>query len=215
MDANVTSLLAAINAQNAADTDTGLAGLSRVLLAKVGSYLPAKDVLCKLPLVCRRIAVSIRREDAFWKALNSEMNEHHMAGKALIDLAYQAKDFERIKELRKVISRIENFILDQQLLNSMKFESPPSPGGELALAPPSDLYRVFKVLKINYDVSQGQAVELMPLDASSTDYNQSVHRSVNRDDPDQFWSSAGSPSSDANEWLKYKVPIHNFQEIQM
>ena len=97
----------------------------------------------------------------------------------------------------------------------MKFESPPAPGDALALAAPSDLYRVFKVLKINYDVSQGRDVELMPLSASSTDFNQSVHRSVNRGDPDQFWSSSGSPSSDANEWLKYKVPIHNFQEIQM
>ena len=46
----------------------------------------------------------------------------------------------------------------------------------------------------------------MPLSASSTDFNQTVHRTVNRDDPDQFWSSSGSKTTDANEWLKYYIP---------
>jgi len=39
------------------------------------------------------------------------------------------------------------------------------------------------------------------------DHNQSIHRTVNRNDEDQFWSSAGSESEDSNEYLTYKVSI--------
>lgn len=52
----------------------------------------------------------------------------------------------------------------------------------------------------------------MPLKASSTDYNQSVHRTVNRHDERYFWSSGGSETPDSEEFLDYKVPIFNTQE---
>lgn len=43
------------------------------------------------------------------------------------------------------------------------------------------------------------------MDQSSHDYNQSVFRTVNKSNPDYFWSSSGSPTPNASEWLTYKV----------
>ena len=52
----------------------------------------------------------------------------------------------------------------------------------------------------------------MPLEASSQDYNQSVHRTVNVSDENQFWSSTGSGTAQANEWLTYKIPMAEIQK---
>jgi hypothetical protein len=60
-------------------------------------------------------------------------------------------------------------------------------------------------LKKNY--REAKRLELMPLAASSTDYNQSVHRTLNFENFKYFWSSKGSETSDAEEWLDYKIPI--------
>lgn len=66
---------------------------------------------------------------------------------------------------------------------------------------------MFRLLKINYDKSIGREIKLTPLDSSSKDYNQSVHRTVNRHDQNQFWSSGGSTTPEADEWLTYKIPL--------
>ena len=58
-------------------------------------------------------------------------------------------------------------------------------------------------------------LELIPLESSSKDYNQSIHRTINKEDPNQFWSSKGSENPDDNEWLEYKIPINNFDENQI
>ena len=36
-----------------------------------------------------------------------------------------------------------------------------------------------------------------------------MHRTVNRHDYNQFWSSSGSADSNTNEWLTYKIPINS------
>lgn len=43
------------------------------------------------------------------------------------------------------------------------------------------------------------------VEASSQDYNQSIHRTLDRMSLDYFWSSKGHDTADANEWLIYKV----------
>lgn len=42
---------------------------------------------------------------------------------------------------------------------------------------------MLRILKINYDISYGMDLELIPLESSSKDYNQSIHRTINKDDP--------------------------------
>jgi hypothetical protein len=34
-----------------------------------------------------------------------------------------------------------------------------------------------------------------------------VHRTINRNDSDQFWSSGASDTPEADEWLTYKIPM--------
>jgi hypothetical protein len=50
-------------------------------------------------------------------------------------------------------------------------------------------------------------LDIVPISSSSKDYNQSVHRTINRNDSDQFWSSGSSEAPEASEWLTYKIPI--------
>lgn len=45
-----------------------------------------------------------------------------------------------------------------------------------------NLYRVLRILKINYDLSKGMDLDLIPLESSSKDYNQSIHRTINKED---------------------------------
>jgi hypothetical protein len=85
--------------------------------------------------------------------------------------------------------------VDQKLLNKVEIEG-------------DDIYRAIKLLKINFDMDK-KNLQLIPIESSSKDYNQSVHRTINRKCHDQFWSSGPSDSPDANEWLTYKIPIGN------
>ena len=47
--------------------------------------------------------------------------------------------------------------------------------------------------------------QVLPISSSSQDLNQSLHRTVNADNEDQFWSSQGTDSGDDTEWLLYKT----------
>ncbi len=48
-------------------------------------------------------------------------------------------------------------------------------------------------------------MEIEGVEASSQDHDQSIYRTLDRKSLDFFWSSTGSESSLANEWLIYKV----------
>ena len=43
------------------------------------------------------MAISIRQQDLFWKALNSELNDYNQKLKSKIDEAYGDKDFDKVK----------------------------------------------------------------------------------------------------------------------
>ena len=64
----------------------------------------------------------------------------------------------------------DNYILDQKLINSIEIGQ--------------DLSKTLKLLKVNFELSGKTDLELVPLDSSSKDYNQSVHRTINRNDSD-------------------------------
>jgi hypothetical protein len=58
-------------------------------------------------------------------------------------------------------------------------------------------------LKKNFDTSV--RIDLHPIGSSSQDYNQSIHRTLNLYDDNQFWSSTGSEDPEKVEWLEYKL----------
>lgn len=66
------------------------------------SYLQAEEVLCKVPTISKQMAVTIRQEDLFWKALNSELSDYNQKIKSKIDEAYAEKDFDKVKQLQEV-----------------------------------------------------------------------------------------------------------------
>ena len=94
----------------------------------------------------------------FIKMLNSELIKENNKLKVIFENDKTNEDIlERFK-------RINTFLIDQKLLNSIVIES-----GN------NDLYRIFKILKINHDIVNKddvcQDLELIPLDSSSKDYN--------------------------------------------
>ena len=164
------------------------------MLAKICSYLPFRTSLVTIPSTCKSLKNTIMYDANFIKMLNSELIKENNKLKVIFEKDKSDKNvLERLK-------RINTFLVDQKLLNSIVIE----PGN-------NDLYRIFKILKINHDIVNTEDVcrdlELIPLDSSSKDYNQSVHRTINRFDDDQFWSSSGSDTPEANEWLTYKIPV--------
>ena len=48
--------------------------------------------------------------------------------------------------------------------------------------PESNLFELIKELKINYEFGKNYDVGLVPKMSSTLDYNQSIHRTINRDD---------------------------------
>lgn len=48
-------------------------------------------------------------------------------------------------------------------------------------------------------------VELKGLAASSQDYDQSIHCTLDLIDLNTYWSSKGSASKDSTEWLLYQI----------
>ena len=126
---------------NLGSPENSLDSLPSVILAKIASYLPVKEVLfTKLPFVCKNVNKTIS-ESNFCKAFNQELSES---------------------------GANDNYILDQKLINSIEIGK--------------DLNKTLKLLKVNYDLSGKTDLELVPLDSSSKDYNQSVHRTINRND---------------------------------
>ena len=94
----------------------------------------------------------------FIKMLNSELIKENNKLKEIFENDQTNEDIlERFK-------RINTFLIDQKLLNSIVIES-----GN------NDLYRIFKILKINHNIVNRddvcQDLELIPLDSSSKDYN--------------------------------------------
>jgi hypothetical protein len=73
-------------------------------------------------------------------------------------------------ELHESGKNVDNYVLDQKLINTIEI-------GE-------DLFKIIKLLKVNFDRNGNKDLELVPIDSSSKDYNQSVHRTINRNDSD-------------------------------
>lgn len=103
MDLDISNLLDVIGMEHGEIADVqmarGLSNMPRVIIAVICSYLQANDVLCKLPMINKQMAITVRQEDLFWKALNAEMNEYNQKIKSKIDEAYIEKDFEKVKKL--------------------------------------------------------------------------------------------------------------------
>jgi hypothetical protein len=95
-----------------------------------------------------------------------------------------------VDELRLRMGKVHTFIIDQELLNNSKLE---------------DLFKISRVLQWNFQSATD--LEIFPLAATSKDYNQSVHRTVNPINLKYFWSCAGSPTPEAEECLDYKFPV--------
>ena len=147
-----------------------------VILAKIGSFLTYVEAFCKFPLICKNIN-QVVKTSLYVKSLNAELWEFNRG-------TYQITNYK---------STIDNFIVDQKLLNKVQIED-------------DDIYRAMRLLKLNFD-SKKKELLLIPIESSSKDHNQSVHRTINKNCQDQFWSSGPSDSPENNEWLEYKIPI--------
>lgn len=128
------------------------------MLAKICSYLPFRTSLVTIPSTCKSLKSTVMYDANFIKMLNSELIKENNKLKEIFENDKTNEDIlERFK-------RINTFLIDQKLLNSIVIES-----GN------NDLYRIFKILKINHDIVNKddvcQDLELIPLDSSSKDYN--------------------------------------------
>ena len=54
-------------------------------------------------------------------------------------------------------------------------------------------------------ICEKAVLPLESIDSSSHDFNQTVHRTLDERNKDTFWSSAGSKTSQASEWLYYRI----------
>ena len=68
-------------------------------------------------------------------------------------------------------------------------------------------------LYLEAHVSAPQHLEIEGVRASSQDYNQSIYRTLDRRSLDFFWSSTGSETPEAEEYLIYKVAPKSMSEL--
>jgi hypothetical protein len=56
------------------------------------------------------------------------------------------------------------------------------------------------------DLPEGRKVlKLIGIESSSHDFNQTIYRTLDKDNKDSFWSSTGSESQNDNEFLVYRI----------
>ena len=117
-----------------------LAQLPSEILAKVGSFLTYVEAFCKFPLICKNIN-EVAKTAIFVKSLNAELWEYN----------------KNTYELPQYKSCIDNFIVDQKLLNKVEIKD-------------DEIYRAMRLLKMNFDANKKE-LQLIPLKSSSKDHN--------------------------------------------
>ena len=72
---------------------------------------------------------------------------------------------------------------------------------------------MWKKLYLEGRASAPQHLEIEGVRASSQDFNQSIYRTLDRRSLDFFWSSTGSETPEAEEYLIYKVAPKSMSEL--
>lgn len=91
------------------------------ILAKVGSFLTYVEAFCKFPMICKNIN-QVVKTSSYVKSLNAELWEFNKA-------KYATSSYK---------SCIDNFIVDQKLLNQVQIAD-------------DEIYRAMRLLKLNFD----------------------------------------------------------------
>ena len=187
-----------------------LQSLDSVMLAKICSYLTYKEVMEVVSLLNKSIRSQIiggaQTFSEFFKALNQNHLDFIHSKNAYFQKNYNASEnhVDLHKRARAQLEKIDSFVLEQSLINSKDMNSI---SRIFAQVQPSGNFAPALVGLLRKCLKSATSLPIMPMDQSSCDYNQTVHRTVNKHDPDQFWSSGGSETAEADEWLSYKIPF--------
>jgi len=72
---------------------------------------------------------------------------------------------------------------------------------------------MWKKLYLEGRATAAQHMEIEGVRASSQDFNQSIYRTLDRRSLDYFWSSNGSETPEAEEYLIFKVAPKSMSEL--
>jgi hypothetical protein len=180
------------------NTPDTLVTVSGTLLGTISSYLTLPDLLARMAPLCRTLHAryfNSSESQLIWKVIvmmwttSESYNLHHMQPRLSESLVPP-------RALRVFPPALYRQIAQEGYLENGAF-----------------IMEMWKKLYLEGRATAAQHMEIEGVRASSQDFNQSIYRTLDRRSLDYFWSSNGSETPEAEEYLIFKVAPKSMSEL--